>query len=121
MKSYTVKALAVSGPGNKIFRSGDVVTEKNFPEGNADMLVKKGFLTEIKGELIGEKATVTDNSVVESVNEGKKFSTSEGVERQVKSIDEISKSELIKELSSSNVVFDSASKKGVLFDQWMKL
>lgn len=44
MKKYIVKALYVSGKGNKQFNSGDKVTENNFPEGNADLLVEQGFL-----------------------------------------------------------------------------
>jgi len=50
---YTVIALSVGGLGNKIFRSGDIVDESNFPEGNAPELVEQGFLkpnTEVKAE-----------------------------------------------------------------------
>lgn len=41
---YTVIALSLGGKGNKIFNSGDTVTDANFPEGNAIELVKKGFI-----------------------------------------------------------------------------
>lgn len=44
MKKYKVIALSVSGKGKKIFESGDTVTEDNFPEGNAEALVKTGHL-----------------------------------------------------------------------------
>lgn len=47
MKKYTVIALSVGGLGNKIHRSGEEVTEQNFPAGNAEILVKKGFLKEV--------------------------------------------------------------------------
>lgn len=45
---YKVIALSVGGLGNKIFKAGDVVTERNFPEGNAAELVEKGFLSPIE-------------------------------------------------------------------------
>lgn len=50
MKKYKVIALSVGGPGNKIYKSGDIVTEKNFREGRADELVKLCFLKEEKIE-----------------------------------------------------------------------
>lgn len=46
MKKYLVIALSVGGLGNKIYKSGASVTEKNFPNGNCPDLVKKGFLKE---------------------------------------------------------------------------
>ncbi len=50
MAKYKVKTLYLGGLGNKIFRSGDTVTEKNFPKGNAEKLAKSGAI-----ELIEEK------------------------------------------------------------------
>lgn len=47
MAQYKVIALSVGGKGNKIFNSGDTVTELNFPEGNAAKLVEEGFLEPI--------------------------------------------------------------------------
>lgn len=44
MKRYKVIAGCVGGRSNKIFQSQDIVTESNFPPGNAEQLVKKGFL-----------------------------------------------------------------------------
>lgn len=49
---YTVVASAVGGRRNKIFRSGDTVTAKDFPTGNIPHLVQKGFLKEKKEEMI---------------------------------------------------------------------
>lgn len=48
MAKYKVIALSVGGLGKKIFNSGDIVTDKNFPAGNAEKLVKQGFLEEIQ-------------------------------------------------------------------------
>jgi len=49
MKTYKVKALAVSGSGNNVYRSGDTVNDSNFPPGNAEELVKSGYLIPIDG------------------------------------------------------------------------
>lgn len=42
-KYYKVVALNVSGQ-NKLFFHDEIVEEGNFPEGNAESLVKEGFL-----------------------------------------------------------------------------
>lgn len=55
MKTYKVIALSVGGLGNKIYNSKDIVTEANFPEGNAEKLVKSGFLEPIKEEKKSKK------------------------------------------------------------------
>lgn len=44
MKRFKVKSLHVGGLGNKVFKSGDIVTERNFPSGNADKLAASGHL-----------------------------------------------------------------------------
>lgn len=41
---YRVKALSLGGKGNKIFNSGDIVVEANFPVGAVPVLIEKGFL-----------------------------------------------------------------------------
>ncbi len=48
MAKYKVVALSVGGLNKKIYNSGDIVTAENFPSGNAELLVKGGFLEEIK-------------------------------------------------------------------------
>lgn len=48
MKRFKVIALSCSGKGKRIFDSGDIVTEADFPESTAAELVDKGFLLEIK-------------------------------------------------------------------------
>lgn len=44
MEKFKVKALSVGGSSNRIYHSGDIVTAGNFPDGNAEKLVKEGFL-----------------------------------------------------------------------------
>lgn len=48
MKTYKVIALSLGGIGNKIFSSGDLVSESNFIEGRASELEAQGFLVEEK-------------------------------------------------------------------------
>lgn len=44
MKRFKVKSLHVGGLGNKVFKAGDIVTERNFPAGNVEKLVSGGHL-----------------------------------------------------------------------------
>lgn len=45
--AYRVKALSVLGLCNKVYESGDIVTDANFPTGNAKLLVERGFIEPI--------------------------------------------------------------------------
>jgi len=47
MKKYRVKVLGVQGINNRVYVANEIVTEENFPEGNAAILVKDGKLEEI--------------------------------------------------------------------------
>lgn len=49
MIQYKVKTLTVSGRGNKIYKSGDVVIETNFTPGMAEKLCEMGFLEKYNG------------------------------------------------------------------------
>lgn len=51
MGKYTVIAASVGGTGNKIFEYGEVVSDANFPVGNAAKLVANGFLKPIEEEV----------------------------------------------------------------------
>ncbi len=55
MANYKVISASLGGLSNKVFKAGDLVTEKNFSKGNAIKLVEQGFLEEIKEE--AKKAT----------------------------------------------------------------
>ena len=50
-KQYKVIALSVGGSRNRIFNSGDIVTDACFHDGHAAKLVTLGFLEEIKEEV----------------------------------------------------------------------
>lgn len=51
---FKVIALSVGGSGNKIFNHGEIVTENQFPKGNAEILVAKGFLELVKTDVKAE-------------------------------------------------------------------
>src|SRR5688572_19754213 len=56
MRSTKVKALSVGGR-RKVFYAGDTVTEENFPKGEFDKLIEKGFLYPVgEGADDGKKA-----------------------------------------------------------------
>ena len=41
---YKVLVIEVLGKGNNIFKGGDIVSDANFPEGNAEKLTEEGKL-----------------------------------------------------------------------------
>lgn len=69
-KTYKVIALSVGGSSNKVFHSGDIVEEGNFPPGNAEALVKNGFLepADSKEEAKAEK-TLIDHTTAKDLKE----------------------------------------------------
>jgi hypothetical protein len=70
MRSAKVIALHIGGRGNKIFNYGDIVTEKNFPEGNFDRLIEQKFISELVDEIPSKEDVqqmdpeVTDGDIV---------------------------------------------------------
>ena len=114
MKTYKVKSLTISGLGNNIYRSGDVVSASNFPSGRAEELVLAGHLEEHSGDVDSVAAPVNDLP-------GKKFIDSAGNEKEVKTIEDISSDELKTELTKAGVEFGKKPKKIYLFELWMGL
>ena len=153
MKHFKVKALYVGGVNNKIFTSGDIVKEKHFPPGNAELLVKSGFLEEMAadlnsgdttdsdaGETDEETNAALDNMIPGGVPEtapespagetpGSDTGTPKGLINEIinqaaapaptKTIDQITKKELIAELKNLNVEFDQLQPKQSLYDLWV--
>ena len=95
MKTGIVKALALSGKGNKIFRSGDAVKESNFPEGNWIKLVSECFINEDLVE-VAEAAPSDENSKP--------------------AFDDISKKEIIAQLKEAGVDVNEKLSKQKLYD-----
>lgn len=52
MRTGKVIALNLGGLGNKVFKSGDPVTEHNFPIDNFDKLISAGFIREDRVEVL---------------------------------------------------------------------
>lgn len=48
MQKFKVISLAISGNGKKVFRSGEEVSDSDFPKGTVASLVKAGHLEVIK-------------------------------------------------------------------------
>lgn len=106
MKTGIVKALALSGKANKVFRSGDAVKESNFPEGNWSKLVQEGFITEDVVEVAeSNDDTSTTLSVTETATENVK-----------PAFDDISKKEIIAKLKEKGVEVDEKLTKQKLYD-----
>lgn len=67
MASYTVIALSLGGIRNKVYSSGDVVTQEQLPV-DASELVAKGFLRVNDGGVTAKTVTPTvEPSIIESV------------------------------------------------------
>lgn len=138
-RSFKVIALAVGGKNNKIYRSGDTVYPKNFPDGNVDRLVNEGFLQEIiKKETVQEVVSTGTGDLIPNPNETKvdglldanpnpaPEGEKEGVDKSeivdpieaIKrpGINEITTKELKKKLQLQNVPFDSNASKEDLYD-----
>jgi len=114
IKKYKVVALSVGALNNKIFNSGDIVFENNFREGRADELVKLGFL-----ELIGgEKKKASEKS--KEVSLPAESVAIPPAALQVKSIDEITVVEMIRDLTESEIRFKANSSKEELYSLWIK-
>lgn len=108
MKQYKVKALTVSGLKNRIYRSGDTVTEENFPPGNADDLVKKGYLTPI-----GEDSLVPKNDVSLEPEFIKK--------EELANINDLTVAEIKSDLKNANIEFPKNASKVELYALWVEL
>jgi hypothetical protein len=98
MKKYTVISLTVGGLGNKIFKYGDIVNESNFPKGNADVLVEKGFLKPVE-----ESETVAAPAPKSDVVPAPEYSS-------------VTKAELMEKLTADGILFDVRANKETLYD-----
>lgn len=131
MRTGKVKSLAVGGKGNKIFRSGNSVNEKNFPEGNWERLIKDGHIVEdvvevSKIDADAHKIIIPSGdedlknngggSIDEEVEE-----EDHGSENKILTIDDISEEQLKKDLREAEIGFNKKADKETLFDLWLTL
>lgn len=105
MKKYKVIPMYVSGTKKRIFTSGDIVTEEDFP-GNADELERKGYL-----QKIGE-----DDKVARIEDAEPEF-----IEHKETSVDDVSVARMKKDLTKAGVQFEKDISKVDLFELWSKL
>lgn len=105
-RKFRVIALSVGGRGNKIYNSGDEVLASNFPDGNADELVTKGFLKEI-GE--GE-GTVSGTDAGEGQPEVGKAPIAKVGMKKLKS-----------DLTAAKITYNPDASKEELYELWSKI
>jgi hypothetical protein len=103
MKRYRVLPLALNGRGNKIYRPGDIVTKENL-HADPEELVRKKFLEEVK----------EDSEIQEFLNSNSQDDSTVSE----KTIDDITKKEIIKDLKDRGVEFDENASKKDLFEIW---
>ncbi len=68
---YKVIALSCSGKGKRIFSSGDIVNETDFPEGTIEGLILGGFLKEIPDEKNESKIPKNTEEIEEKIQKPK--------------------------------------------------
>lgn len=67
MADYKVISLSVGGSNNRIYKSGDIVNESNFPPGNIPKLISDKFIKLIPEKAKPQEATVVPKSVTKPV------------------------------------------------------
>lgn len=107
MKTGIVKALALSGKGNKIFRSGDAVKETNFPEGNWTKLVKDGFIKE--DEVVIPELAAADNTAEEPAEKNDAATA-------LPAFADISRKDIMTKLTEKGIAFENNMNKQALYD-----
>lgn len=110
-KEYRVKCLSVGGPGNKIYKNGDIVTQSNFPKSKMEDLVKDGFLTEV----ISTNVEIKTSGLLDSIK------TDLFDADNVKAIDGFKMKELKTELRSAGISFEQDATKEQLYDLYLGL
>lgn len=92
MSKYKVIALSVGGLGNKIYSAGDIVTEANFPAGNAANLVKGGYL-----ELIPETANPQASTETPTEQPATNQATAEEVKEETATTETVENAPVVEE------------------------
>lgn len=121
-KKYKVITIAVSGKGNKVYRSGDIVTA-DLLNYDAEQMVKGGYLKPLDGvekeveQTTEPKGQEDATSDAETTEEKTVLFTVEldGEEKEVSSAKDLTKKQIIKLLTDLDVPFDRTKKEDVLF------
>lgn len=112
MKTYKVLSINVTGLGNTLYFSGDIVKENNFPPGNADDLVLRRHL-----KVHDEEATEAEPSDADLGNtrNNPDPAAPKPFNKEMKFGDH-SKEELQNKLLELNVAFKKKDGQGKLFN-----
>ncbi len=138
MGYFKVLTTSLGGHKNKVFKSGRIVTEKDFPPGNVPALVAKRFLqacdengkpveykpdvkkeeTQDKGEIKVDLRPTEKPEKKEPVTPKVEFKKESKPEL---SADDFEIEDLIKALQDAKVKFDPKAQKEELFKKWLTL
>lgn len=124
MKKYKVIALSVGGKHNKIYHSGDIVTEDKFHDGEAPGLARKKFIEPIGHTLKDEAPEGAENKgeIKVDLREEKPFGKKVETDNENDfTIEDVDIKDLKAELSAKGIKFDKNATKEDLFDLWKKI
>ena len=114
-RQFKVIVIAVNGKGNKIYKSGDVVSESKFAY-PADELVKGGYIEEVKGEktkvidLKPDNGNDSDKEVLFTVKIGEN-------EIEVKEDSDLTKKQIVDYFEENSIEFVKTQSKETLFEK----
>lgn len=129
-KRYKVVTIAVSGKGNKVFRTGDIVTANQLNY-DAEKMVRDGYLKVLGGDETTspstqpaqQATTVSSNQASEqgNSNENKEqavlFVAEFGDKKiEVRNVDDLNKKQIVQLLDDRDAEFDRTKNKEVLFN-----
>lgn len=121
-RKFVVIPLGMSGKGNKVFKSGDVVAESQLNRPVQD-LIKEGFIKELESEYNKSQQSEVNNDVTNSEDDKEPlfiFKTDSGDEIKVFCESDVTKKQLINLMDAKEMEFDSSRTKAILFDQYIK-
>jgi ribosomal protein L6P/L9E len=127
MAQYKVKALTVGGKGKKIFKSGQTVTDRDFPPGNAELMVAQGFLTKMDTDTSSASLELEEDNTVRVVEKEPVTSfpseTKVNVNNQVTipGIDDIDVEDIKAALDKADKVYNPNSTKQQLYDMYISM
>jgi len=106
MRKYTVIPLTLNGKGNRIYRSGDVVSQE-MVDADVKELVKGGYLKEVADPKSVKPEPVAKDIEVEDVPK---------LESEPRpSIDDMTRAQIIEELKAMGVAIPHNAKKADLY------
>jgi hypothetical protein len=114
MRKFTVISLTLSGKGNRIHRSGDVVTQDSV-EANVDELVKGGYLKEEVAAPAPKAAKVVAPAPVTIEDEVDDVPTIKLESDPRPTIDEMTRTQIIEELKAMGTKIPHGANKATLY------